>query len=74
MGAFDTLLCDKGLLLPALSRPQNLASYCEPDTVSLGATYAWGIARNHPYIDGNKRVSLILYETFLILNGYDLET
>jgi death on curing protein len=66
-------LRDEGLLNSALSRPQNLAGYGEPDIADLAAAYAWGIARNHPFIDGNKRVSLILCETFLVLNGYKLE-
>ena len=66
-------LRDEGLLTSALSRPQNLASYGEPDAADLAAAYAWGIVRNHPFVDGNKRVALILCETFLTLNGYNLE-
>lgn len=57
----------------ALSRPQNLASYGNPDVADLAAAYAWGIIRNHPFVDGNKRVALILCETFLIINGYELD-
>jgi len=64
---------DAGLLTSALSRPQNLASYGNPDVADLAAAYAWGIIRNHPFVDGNKRVALILCETFLIINGYELD-
>jgi death-on-curing protein len=64
---------DAGLLTSALSRPQNLASYGNPDVADLAAAHAWGIARNHPFVDGNKRVALILCETFLIINGYELD-
>jgi len=64
---------DAGLLTSALSRPQNLASYGNPDVADLAAAYAWGIIRNHPFVDGNNRVALILCETFLIINGYELD-
>lgn len=68
-------LRDEGLLLSALARPQNLLAYGEPapDLASLAAAYAYGIARNHPFVDGNKRTSLVAARTFLILNGVDLE-
>ena len=68
-------LRDEGLLLSALARPQNLLAYGEPapDLASLAATYAYGIARNHPFVDGNKRTALVAGRTFLILNGVDLE-
>ena len=68
-------LRDEGLLLSALARPQNLLAYGEPppDLASLAATYAYGIARNHPFVDGNKRTALVAARTFLILNGVDLE-
>jgi len=68
-------LCDEGLLLSALARPQNLLAYGEPapDLASLAAAYAYGIARNHPFVDGNKRTALVAARTFLILNGVDLE-
>jgi death on curing protein len=62
-----------GLLTSALSRPQNLASYGNPDVADLASAHAWGIIRNHPFVDGNKRVALILCETFLIINGYELD-
>jgi death-on-curing protein len=69
-------LRDEGLLLSALARPQNLLAYGEPapDLASLAAAYAYGIARNHPFVDGNKRTALVVARTFLILNGVDLET
>jgi death on curing protein len=68
-------LRDEGLLLSTLARPQNLLAYGEPapDLASLAAAYAYGIARNHPFVDGNKRTALVAARTFLILNGVDLE-
>ena len=63
---------DEGLLDSALSRPRNLLAYEEPDAASLAASYAFGIARNHPFIDGNKRTALVVSETFLIDNGFAL--
>ncbi len=68
-------LRDEGLLLSALARPQNLLAYGEPapDLASLAAAYAYGIARNHPFVDGNKRTALVAARTFQILNGVDLE-
>jgi death-on-curing protein len=68
-------LRDEGLLSSALARPQNLLAYGEqrPDLASLAAAYAYGIARNHPFVDGNKRTALVAARTFLILNGVDLK-
>jgi death-on-curing protein len=68
-------LRDEGLLLSALARPQNLAAYGDPspDLAALAAGYAYGIARNHPFIDGNKRTALVAARTFLLINGEDLE-
>jgi death-on-curing protein len=68
-------LRDESLLLSALARPQNLLAYGElaPDLASLAAAYAYGIARNHPFVDGNKRTVLVAARTFLILNGVNLE-
>jgi death-on-curing protein len=60
---------DLGLLEGAMARPQNLAAYGEPDAAALAASYAYGIARNHPFVDGNKRTAAVVAETFLILNG-----
>jgi death-on-curing protein len=64
---------DIGLLESALARPQNIAAY-EPDAdiARLAAAYAFGIAKYHPFVDGNKRTSLVACRTFLILNGYQL--
>lgn len=60
---------DPGLLESAMARPQNLAQYGEPDIAELAASYAFGIARNHPFVDGNKRTAAVVSETFLALNG-----
>lgn len=60
---------DEGLLDSALQRPVNKFAYGEPDLCDLAAAYAYGIARNHPFIDGNKRTALVASFTFLLLNG-----
>jgi death-on-curing protein len=60
---------DEGLLDSALARPQNLAAYEEPTIFELGASYAFGIARNHPFVDGNKRTAFVAAALFLRLNG-----
>ena len=67
-------LRDEGSLASALARPQNLLSYAEPppDLAALAAAYAYGIARDHPFVDGNKRTSLVAARTFLLLNGVNL--
>jgi death-on-curing protein len=63
---------DQGLLESALARPVNLAAYGTPDHADLAAAYGYGIARNHPFIDGNKRTAFVSAELFLALNGYTL--
>jgi death-on-curing protein len=63
---------DMGLFESALARPQNLAHYGSPDVAELAAAYGSGIARNHPFIDGNKRTAFVAVELFLMLNGHDL--
>ncbi|MBI5920541.1 MAG: type II toxin-antitoxin system death-on-curing family toxin [Betaproteobacteria bacterium] len=63
---------DSGLLESALARPENLAAYGDPDAAALAAAYGFGIVRNHPFVDGNKRAALIATELFLALNGFDL--
>lgn len=63
---------DLGLLQSALARPHNLLAYGNPDIASLAASYAFGLAKNHPFFDGNKRVSLAVTEAFLMLNGHEL--
>lgn len=62
---------DDGLLESALARPLNRAGYGEPDTAELGALYALALARNRPFIDGNKRAAFAAMVTFLALNGVD---
>jgi death-on-curing protein len=63
---------DEGLLESALARPQNLFAYGESDVAVLAAAYAFGIAKNHPFVDGNKRTAFVACELFLAANGYDL--
>jgi death on curing protein len=63
---------DERLLESAMARPQDLLAYGEPDVASLAAAYAYGIARNHPVVDGNKRTAAVVSETFLGLNGHGL--
>lgn len=63
---------DAGALESAMARPRNLALYGEPDAAALAAAYAYGIARNHPLTDGNKRTAAVVAETFLVLNGHEL--
>jgi death on curing protein len=63
---------DAGLLESALARPQNLLAYGDPDVHDLAAAYGYGIARNHPFIDGNKRTAFVAVELFLSLNGLSL--
>lgn len=60
------------MLESAMARPQNLVAYGNPDIADLAAGYAFGIARNHPFADGNKRTAAVVSETFLSLNGYEL--
>lgn len=65
-------LRDEGLLESALARPLNLANYGEPDVAALAACYAFGLAQNHPFVDGNKRAAFLSIGLFLGLNGYRL--
>jgi death-on-curing protein len=60
---------DDGLLDSALARPLNRAGYGDPNVAELAAVYAIAIARNHPFLDGNKRTAYVALETFLALNG-----
>jgi death on curing protein len=62
---------DPGLLLSALARPENLAAYGKPVAADLAAAYAFGIARNHPFTDGNKRTAALTALLFLIDNGVE---
>ena len=65
---------DEGLLESALARPRQLHAYGdpEPDLADLAAALAYGLARNHPFVDGNKRTAHVAYRTFLELNGAEL--
>lgn len=63
---------DAGLLESALARPQNLAAYQQADAADLAAAYAYGLARNHPFLDGNKRTAWIVARLFLALNAQRL--
>ncbi|MGH7090535.1 MAG: type II toxin-antitoxin system death-on-curing family toxin [Stellaceae bacterium] len=65
---------DLALLESALARPLNRAAYGEGDAFDLAAAYAFGIARNHPFFDGNKRTGYVAAELFLMKNGYVLES
>lgn len=64
---------DEGLLESALSRPKNLFGYEATGLSQLAAAYAYGICKNHPFVDGNKRTSLVVAELFLALNGQALD-
>lgn len=64
---------DEGMFLSVMSRAQNLAAYGEPDFAELAAAYGVGIAKNHPFLDGNKRTAFVAVELFLMLNGYSLK-
>lgn len=59
---------DKGLLESACGRPLNRWLYGERDLAALSASYAFGLARNHPFIDGNKRIAFLAMATFLLIN------
>jgi death-on-curing protein len=64
---------DMGLLESAMMRPQNLASYNQDaDIAALAASYAYGLAKNHPFVDGNKRAAFLSVGLFLGINGYSL--
>ena len=63
---------DRGLFESALSRPRQQAAYGEPDAAALAAAYGYGLARNHPFVDGNKRTAFVAVELFLALNGFEL--
>ena len=63
---------DEGLLDSALARPLNRVAYGTPDIAELAATYGVGLAKNHPFVDGNKRAAFLAVGLFLALNGYRL--
>ncbi|HWL04328.1 MAG TPA: type II toxin-antitoxin system death-on-curing family toxin [Xanthobacteraceae bacterium] len=60
---------DQGMLESALARPQNRWHYGEEDLAALAASYAFGLAKNHPFVDGNKRIAFHALMVFLRLNG-----
>ncbi|MDL5054792.1 type II toxin-antitoxin system death-on-curing family toxin [Oscillatoria laete-virens NRMC-F 0139] len=64
---------DEGLLDSALNKPQNLFAYEKPTLFEMAASYAFGIVKNHPFIDGNKRTGFVVAVTFLQINGWRLE-
>ncbi len=74
----DDGLRDAGLLDSALAKPKNVFAYSQDDPDAdvdlavLAASYAFGIAKNHPFVDGNKRVAYVVCRTFLMLNGADV--
>lgn len=65
-------LRDEGLLDSALARPMNLIAYGEPDLAELAASYGVGLAKNHAFVDGNKRAAFLAVGLFLRLNGHRL--
>ncbi len=64
---------DSGLLSASLARPRHLFAYSDTVTLfDLAAAYAYGLAKNHAFVDGNKRIALVVIDVFLHLNGYEL--
>jgi death on curing protein len=66
-------LRDAGLLVSALNRPRMKADCGQTDLATIAAAYGFGIARNHPFVDGNKRTALVVMESFLVLHGFELK-
>ncbi|MBE9226823.1 type II toxin-antitoxin system death-on-curing family toxin [Phormidium sp. LEGE 05292] len=64
---------DENLLAASLARPKHLFAYDEPDLFDLAAAYGYGLAKNHPFIDGNKRTAFMVMYVFLGLNRYLIE-
>lgn len=67
-------LRDEGILESALMRPVNKAAYGSTDVIELAAAYLYGLAMNHAFIDGNKRIAIVAAGVFLMDNGYAIET
>ena len=65
-------LRNEGLLESALARPHHLVAYGEPDLADLAAAYGVGLAKNHPFVDGNKRAAFLAVGLFLLVNGHRL--
>ena len=66
-------LRDEGLLDSALARPRNLLAYGDPDCADLAAAYGTGLAKNHPFADGNKRAAFLSVGLFMLINRYRLQ-
>lgn len=64
---------DEGLLDSALARPENLLAYGKPSLFDLAASYGFGLVKNHPFVDGNKRIGFTVAVLFLELNGYHFQ-
>ena len=67
-------LRDEGSLESAIARPVNKANYGCEDIIELAAAYLFGLARNHAFLDGNKRTAIVACGVFLLRNGYEIET
>lgn len=67
-------LRDEGLLESAIARPLQKAHYGCEDVIELAAAYLFGLARNHAFFDGNKRIAIVACGVFLLKNGFELET
>jgi death-on-curing protein len=65
---------DMGLFESAMALPQQLEAYGEPDAAALAAAYAFGLARNHPFVDGNKRTANVVSLLFLLKNGWRVQS
>jgi death-on-curing protein len=70
----DVGVRDVGLLRSALARPRNRAAYADADAFDLAAAYAFGVTKNHPFVDGNKRTAFVAAVVFLLDNGQELHT
>jgi death-on-curing protein len=64
---------DMGVFESAMARRQQLEAYGEPDAAALAAAYAFGLARNHPFVDGNKRTANVVSLLFLLKNGWRVQ-
>jgi death-on-curing protein len=67
-------LRDEGALESALARPINKAQYGSEDVIELAAAYLFGLAKNHAFVDGNKRIAIVAAGIFLMDNGYKIQT
>lgn len=64
---------DLGVVESAVARPMHLMTYGEPDAAAIAAAYAFGLCRNHAFVDGNKQTAYVVAETFLVLNGDEMD-